>query len=85
MLRVLAHPCRLKIIELLEMRGEAPVHAIMEWIQAPQSATSQHLRQMQAVGLLAAERKGKEVWYRIEDRRSLSILHCIQSKNVREQ
>lgn len=81
MLRVLAHPHRLKIIEFLESENEAPVSKIQTVIQLPQSATSQHLSHMKRVGLLASTRHGKEVWYGIADRRALTILSCIRKKH----
>jgi len=79
-LRLLAHPHRLKIIEILEPGDGAPVHEITERLGLPHAATSQHLNQMKRIGLLAAERRGKEVWYTIADRRSISILNCIRGK-----
>jgi len=79
-LKLLAHPHRLKIIEVLESANEAPVHAIMERLALSQGATSQHLNQMRRANLIGAERRGKEVWYRITDRRALTILNCIRRK-----
>lgn len=80
MLKLLAHPHRLKIIEILENVEEAPVHEIVEQLGLPQGATSQHLNKMRRANLIGAERRGKEVWYRIADRRSLTILNCIRGK-----
>lgn len=79
-LRLLAHPHRLKIIEILESADAAPVHEIVDRLALPQGATSQHLNQMRRVGLVESERHGKEVWYRISDRRCISILNCIRGK-----
>ncbi|HMO49670.1 MAG TPA: metalloregulator ArsR/SmtB family transcription factor [Kiritimatiellia bacterium] len=81
MLRVLAHPHRLKIIEMLESDAEATVSRIHAGLGLPQAATSQHLNHMKKVGLLASERRGKEVWYRIADARALTILGCIRKKH----
>lgn len=80
LLRLLAHPQRLRIVELLQGAGELPVHDIMEQAGLPQAVASQHLNQMKRVGLLASTRKGKEVWYAIADPRSLTILDCMRSK-----
>jgi DNA-binding transcriptional ArsR family regulator len=80
-LRVLAHPLRLKIIEMLEADKEAPVSRIQEMINLPQAATSQHLNHMKRVGLLSSERRGKEVWYAIADRRAITILGCIRKNH----
>lgn len=79
-LRLLAHPHRLKIIEILEKGGDVPVHRITLALGLPQAATSQHLNQMKRVGLVDAARRGREVCYRISDDRSLTILNCIRRK-----
>ncbi len=79
-LKLLAHPHRLKIIEILDAVDEAPVHDLVERLGLPQGATSLHLNQMRRANLISAERRGKEVWYRIADRRSLTILNCIRGK-----
>ena len=78
-LRLLAHPHRLKIVEILEAEREAPVHQIAGAVGLAQAATSQHLNQMKRVGLVDAFRRGKEVWYAIGDRRSIKILNCIRT------
>ena len=80
MLRLLAHPHRLKIVEMLEKGGSVPVHRITDGLGLSQGATSQHLNQMRRVGLVDSERKGREVRYRIADGRSVSILNCIRGQ-----
>ena len=77
-LKLLAHPHRLKIIEILDVNDGAPVFAIAEQLGLPQAATSQHLNQMKRVGLITADRRGKEVWYTVADPRALTILSCIR-------
>lgn len=77
-LRLLAHPQRLRIVEILEHHGEAPVHDIVRELGLPQGATSQHLNLMKRVALVESERRGREVWYRVADRRALAILACIR-------
>ena len=76
-LKLLAHPQRLRLIEILERETEVPVHTLVEETVFPQAVVSQHLNQMRRVGLLGAERRGKEMWYSITDPRALSILNCI--------
>ncbi len=77
-LRMLAHPHRLKIVEILEAEPGIPVHAVTERLGLSQAATSQHLNQMRRVGLVESVREGKEVRYRLADPRSLSILNCLR-------
>jgi ArsR family transcriptional regulator len=81
MLRLLAHPHRLKVIEYLEDKKDgAPVMDVQSHVDLPHAATSQHLNQMKRVGLLKSERRGKEVWYAINDPRALTILGCIRKQ-----
>ncbi len=77
MLRTLAHPMRLRIIDLLNAAGELPVCEITAYLDIAQSATSQHLNHMRRVGLLKTDRRGKEVWYSLADTRPIALLNCI--------
>ena len=79
-LKLLAHPYRLKIIDLLESGGDAPVHRLMDRLDLPQAATSSHLQKMRRAGLVECRRQGKEIWYSLGDRRSLTILNCMRAK-----
>lgn len=80
MLRLLAHPHRLKLVESLEALDEAPVHVLTERCGLPQAPTSQHLNLMRRAGLVTSRRKGREVWYAVADRRCLGVLNCIRGK-----
>lgn len=80
MLKLLAHPHRLKLVEALDAGGAQPVFTLMEKIGLPQAATSQHLNLMRRAGLVDARRRGREVWYDIADRRCLGVLNCIREK-----
>jgi ArsR family transcriptional regulator len=82
-LGVLAHPLRLRIVEILEDRTEAPVHEITELMGVAQAAASHHLNKMKSAGLIRSERRQKEMWYRIADPDSLTILNCIRKKRAR--
>ena len=77
-LRVLAHPHRLRICELL-MGQRVSVKELAEHLQIPHNAVSQHLGIMKAHGLLASERDGKTVYYRVSDPRPGWLLDCIRS------
>lgn len=79
-LKLLAHPHRLKIIDLLDSNGTQPVHELMAELGLTQAVTSNHLLKMRRIGLVECERRGKEVWYDLGDRRSLTILNCMRNK-----
>ncbi len=76
MLRLIAHPVRLKLLELLRDHPRSPVHALADRIGYAPAATSQYLNQMRRLGLVAARRRGREVGYEVADRRVLKILRC---------
>ena len=78
--KLLAHPYRLKIVDVLETEDAVPVHALMERLDLPQALVSGHLRKMLRAGLVARQRRGKECWYSVGDRRSLIILNCMRAK-----
>jgi DNA-binding transcriptional ArsR family regulator len=77
-LRVLAHPHRLRICELL-MGERVSVKELAAHLKIPHNAVSQHLGIMKAHGLLASERDGKTVYYRVNDPRPGWLLGCIRS------
>ncbi len=77
MLRILAHPMRLRIVDALHTAGELPVGALVDYLGIAQSATSQHLNHMRRSGLIQSARRGKEVWYSIADHRPIALLNCI--------
>jgi DNA-binding transcriptional ArsR family regulator len=77
-LKLLAHPRRLKIIDILDRNGASPVYRIADELGLAAAATSQHLNQMKRAGLVAAERHSREVRYAVLDPRALTILGCIR-------
>ena len=79
MLKLLAHPQRLRIIEILENKSKGlPVHDLTHLLGIPQATVSQHLGIMQRMGFLQGSREKQEVWYKIVDERPLRILNCIR-------
>ena len=77
-LRVMAHPLRLRIVEIL-MQEELPVHCIAELCNLPANQASEHLRLMAGRGLLDSHRRGHSVYYRINNPRLPSLINCIRS------
>lgn len=76
-LRVLAHPARLRLVELL-LAGDHTVGELAEHAGLTQSSCSQHLNQMAAHGLLERERDGRAVRYRVVDESALRVIDCIR-------
>jgi ArsR family transcriptional regulator len=61
--RALAHPLRLKILEFIDQNRRINVNKIYNTLQIEQSITSQHLRILRMAGLVFAERNGKFIHY----------------------
>ncbi|UCE49966.1 MAG: winged helix-turn-helix transcriptional regulator [Phycisphaerales bacterium] len=75
-MKAVAHPVRLRIIELLEKR-EKCVGDIVEAVGGKQAITSQHLNMMRDKGVLSSRRDGNKVFYRIENKNVIKLLACI--------
>ncbi len=65
LMRALAHPLRLKILEFIDSHGIINVNKIYNSLNLEQSITSQHLRIMRLAGVLHAQRDGKFIRYSI--------------------
>jgi ArsR family transcriptional regulator len=77
-MRAIAHPLRLRLLELLEEAQEANVTALCEATGAAQPAVSQQLARMRLEGILAARRAGSQVFYRVARPEVLGVLACIR-------
>ncbi len=77
-LRVLAHPHRLRICELL-LNQRVPVNEIAGHLNIPSNAASQHLGIMKAYGILGSEREGKTVYYKVVSPQPGWLLSCLRS------
>jgi len=75
-LKAVAHPVRLQIVELLEAK-EMCVGDIVDAIGGKQAITSQQLNMMKDKGVLGCRRDGAKVFYRIENKNVIKLLHCV--------
>jgi ArsR family transcriptional regulator len=71
--RVLGHPVRIRILELLG-EGERTVRDLQAELDLDSSGTSQHLAALRRQGLLDGRRAGTSVYYRITDPRVSQLL-----------
>ena len=65
-LRVLAHPHRLRMIQML-LRGNYTVTELAEACELPTAMASEHLRLMQRCGFLNSDKQGRKVFYRVTE------------------
>ncbi len=76
-LKVMAHPVRLRIVNIL-MQGEFAVHEIAEMAKTSANQTCEHLRLLKGHGLLNAERRGRTVYYTIASPQLPGLINCIK-------
>jgi ArsR family transcriptional regulator len=77
-IRVLGHPDRLKIVEVLEV-GDASVSEIQEKVGLSQPIVSQHLSRLKAHGIVEPTRDGQHMIYSLVEPKVEHILRCIRT------
>lgn len=84
LLKVLAHPVKLEILQYLGGNGPMDVSSLCECVGADCeiSMMSHHLAKMKDNGILKSERRGKQVFYSIADKSVLKVLTCLSECNL---
>jgi ArsR family transcriptional regulator len=85
--RVLGHPARVRILELLR-DGERSVGALQAELGLDSGGTSQHLAALRQIGLVESRREGTSVFYRVDDERVFDLLavgRAIITRRLTEQ
>lgn len=78
-LRALAHPLRMRILEFIDQHRLINVNKIYSSLNLEQSITSQHLRILRQAGLVETEREGKFIHYKPNYARLNNTVAAIQS------
>ena len=77
LMRALAHPLRLKILEFLDQNKNIQVNQIYNTLKIEQSIASQHLRILKNAGVLVADKDGKYMHYTIDYQRVSNAVKAI--------
>ncbi|KAA0767674.1 ArsR family transcriptional regulator [Bacillus sp. AR2-1] len=72
-LKIMAHPIRLRIVNELSKHNTFNVSQLTKILEIPQSSVSQHLSKMKGK-ILKAERKGLEIYYSIRNNKATQIV-----------
>ncbi|KQB17949.1 ArsR family transcriptional regulator (plasmid) [Bacillus thuringiensis] len=72
-LKIMAHPIRLRIVNELSKHNTFNVSQLTKILEIPQSSVSQHLSKMKGK-VLKAERKGLEIYYSIRNNKATQIV-----------
>ena len=65
LMRALAHPLRLRILQFIDEHGSINVNKIYNTLRIEQSITSQHLKILRVAGVVNAKKDGKYMHYDI--------------------
>lgn len=77
LLKVLAHPVRLCIIQGLLEKGRCNVTHMQNCLEVPQSTISQHLQKLRTAGIIKGERNGLEIYYSVSDERVIKLINLL--------
>lgn len=77
-LRALAHPLRLKIIDFIDQNKVINVNKIYNTLGLEQSITSQHLRILRLANLVSTNREGKQIFYRVHYDNVQNVVNSIK-------
>ena len=78
-LKTIAHPHRLRMIQLL-LQGRYTVGELAEACEIPSHMASEHLKLMQRMGFLAAEKDGRFVYYSVAEPHLGNIMSCVEAR-----
>lgn len=77
-LKALAHPTRLFIVDELS-RGERCVCELTDMVGVEMPTVSRHLSVLKSAGILADEKRGSQVFYRLRVPCVLNFFKCVQA------
>ena len=78
-LRTLAHPVRLRIVQML-LRDRYTVGELAQACGIASHMASEHLRLMKHCALLDSERDGRKTYYRVAEPHLADIMRCIETR-----
>lgn len=77
-IKAMAHPTRLFLVEELS-REERCVLELTEMVGADVSTVSKHLAVLKAAAIVAAEKRGSNVYYRLKMPCVLNFFSCVEN------
>ncbi len=78
-IKALAHPARLLIVDELSQVDERCVCELTEMIGSDMSTVSRHLAVLKNAGLIVDEKRGQMVFYRLRVKCILKFFDCVES------
>ena len=87
-IKAMAHPTRLFIVDELARTGERCVCELTEMVGVDMSTVSRHLAMLKNVGIIEDEKRGSQVYYSLRCRCATDFFECVESVmkcNARDQ
>lgn len=81
-LKTIAHPMRVGIIDLLNEHEKMSVNDITSYLGLEQSLTSHHLANMKMKGILGSKREGKNIFYFLRMKEVPELIKILEEVNV---
>jgi DNA-binding transcriptional ArsR family regulator len=78
MLRAMAHPMRIAIIELLTANKRLTVTEIYGRLKIEQASASHHLNILKSKGILESKREGKMIFYSLKHDKLTEIIESLE-------
>ena len=78
-IKALAHPTRLRIVDFLMNNGETCVCDIATFVKASQPMVSKHVAQMRDAGVLESRKEGSMVFYRVSTPCIQNFFKCLDT------
>jgi ArsR family transcriptional regulator len=72
--RALAHPARIRLLEVLSASGEQNVQALQQQVELDQPVVSQQLARLRAGGIVVSRKEGTTVVYALADPQIADLL-----------
>lgn len=78
-LKALAHPARLIMIETMRESGEICVNDLVEMVGSDQSTVSKHLALLKHAGLVERRKDGRQSFYSLAAPAVAELFDCVES------
>jgi ArsR family transcriptional regulator len=78
-IKALAHPARLIMVDELAEHGERCVCELTELVGTDMSTVSRHLAQLKQAGIVVDEKRGQMVYYRLRVKCLMKFFDCVES------
>ncbi len=78
-LKTVAHPTRLAVIDLLSNVEKMSVNELCSVLDCEQSLLSHHLINMKLKGILNSQKEGQNVYYSLKEKDVVKLISCIEN------